>query len=144
MCLQYKNARKRTEYPFLFHSCLILSGHISTGENRHTHIQTGNRVKPSEGFDCLCRNSGDNRIGRHIPRDDGACGDDGIVSDRHILQDRGMRTDPDIFADDDRSGQGGGTPVRFQRVIEGRQYHLMTDQTAVPDRNAALILKTAA
>ena len=25
MCLQYKNARKRTEYPFLFHSCLILS-----------------------------------------------------------------------------------------------------------------------
>ena len=98
----------------------------------------------SEGFDHFCGDTGDNRIGRYVPRYDSACGDDGIVADRHILQYRGMRTDPDFFSDNDRSWQGCGTLLRFQRMIERRQYYLVADQGAVADCNTALVLKTAA
>ena len=98
----------------------------------------------SDVFDKLRRHSAHDRIRGHVLRHDRTRPDDGIVSNGHPLQNGRVGTYPDIFPENDRGGKG--MPARFgrQSVVERGKHHIVSDLAAVPDEDAAVVLKMAA
>lgn len=94
--------------------------------------------------DHLCGYTADNGIFRNILCDYGTGGNDRIVANGDAGKDCSIGTDPDISADPDGAGKIGSPAGRMQIVIDGSQYHVVTDQGVITNVDTALILKTAA
>ena len=66
-----------------------------------------------------------------------------MIADRHAACDRGIGADPHTFSDHNLSGVQLLAFCRIQIMVEGCQHDAVSDQGAVSDHDAALILKFA-
>lgn len=60
-----------------------------------------------------CRNTSSQRVGRHVCRNNAACGNDGTISNRHARQDDGAGTYPDVIPNNNGAFRSQVFQVRF-------------------------------
>ena len=90
------------------------------------------------------RDPGHHGVGGDVLGDNGAGGYNGAVTDGDPREHRGVGADPDPFTDDDGSRMEPVAPGRRGVVIQGGQHHVMSDEDAVADGNAPLVLEPTA
>lgn len=88
--------------------------------------------------------AGDDGVRGHVLRDDGPGPHDGTVPDGDAGDDGDAGADPDVFARDDGGGVGGGAFLRVKVVVHGGQNHVVAQEGAVAQGDAALVLEVTA
>src|SRR6476660_7637612 len=103
-------------------------------------VPGGEAGHPDEGGG----DAGDDRVRGYVLGYDGSGADDRAVADRHSWDDRDSGAEPGLVADDDRSRDHVGAPVRVDAVVERCQRGAVADEGAVPDGDSSGVLEPAA
>lgn len=101
------------------------------------------RVSPIRSCAGPGRYAAHDRVRRYVFRHDRPGRYDGMIADGHSAQDRSVRPDPYPFPEYDRRVVQVLPVCGPEAVVEGGHDHAMPDQTAVADKDAALVLKLA-
>lgn len=92
----------------------------------------------------LGRDANDNRVFGHVAGYDCSSADDGTIADGHAREDGRTGTNPDVPADVDRRWVQIRSLFRILTVIQRCHDHIVADERAVSNCDAALVLEAAA
>ena len=88
-------------------------------------------------------NAANNRIWFYVFSDHSTCCYNGSIADGHARKYSGIGSYPDVLADVDGSIRHALTLGRVQVMVDSGQHNVMTDECALVDGDAALVLKLA-
>ena len=88
-------------------------------------------------------NAANNRIWFYVFSDHSTCCYNGSIADGHARKYSGIGSYPDVLADVDGSVRHALTLGRVQVMVDSGQHNVMTDECALVDGDATLILKLA-
>ena len=97
----------------------------------------------SDGFHHPGRNACYNYVGRHVFGDHRPRRHNGVLPNGHPGKDGGVGADPHPFFQVDGGKMVVTAVSRVLAVVDGGKFHLRTDQAAIFDGDASLVLKMA-